>query len=357
MQVKAGKTGWSVTAPGFRFDIAIEADLLEELVRVYGYNNIPRSQPAYRIQMQAQPESQQSLSVVRQTLVDRGYFEAITYSFVDPGYQQILDPEAEPVALANPISSEMSVMRTTLWPGLVQALRHNLNRQQTRVRLFETGLCFHKQNSALPEQSPRIAAVICGELQPQQWGEPAREIDFFDIKADVEALLARQAGEVSFAAAEHPALHPGQCARVAVAGQAIGWLGALHPSVQQALDIDLTVYVFELELESVLAVALPAFRPLSRFPEVRRDLALVVAQETRVGDLVAAIRASASALLRDVLVFDIYTGKGVESGRKSVALGLILQEFSRTLTDQEVDAEIESVVATLKHNFAATLRG
>jgi phenylalanyl-tRNA synthetase beta chain len=142
-----------------------------------------------------------------------------------------------------------------------------------------------------------------------------------------------------------------------VAGQAIGWLGALHPSVQQALDIDLTVYVFELELESVLAVALPAFRPLSRFPEVRRDLALVVAQETRVGDLVAAIRASASALLRDVLVFDIYTGKGVESGRKSVALGLILQEFSRTLTDQEVDAEIESVVATLKHNFAATLRG
>jgi phenylalanyl-tRNA synthetase beta chain len=357
MQVQTSEAGWSVIAPSFRFDIAIEADLLEELVRIYGYNNIPRSQPAYRMHMQAQPEGQQALSVVRQTLVDRGYFEAITYSFVDPKFQQVLDPEAEPVVLANPISSEMSVMRTTLWPGLVQALRHNLNRQQSRVRLFETGLCFHKQNGPLPEQKPRIAAVICGEQQHQQWGESARQVDFFDLKADVEALLAQQVDEVSFVADTHPALHPGQSARILVAGEAIGWLGALHPSAQQALDIDLPVYLFELELDSVLQVALPVFRPLSRFPEVRRDLALVVAQETRVGDLVAAIRASASALLRDVLVFDIYTGKGVESGRKSVALGLILQEFSRTLTDQEVDAEIESVVATLKHNFAATLRG
>ncbi len=185
-----------MTAPSFRFDIAIEADLLEELVRIYGYNNIPRTQPAYRMQMQAQPESQQSMSVVRQMLVDRGYFEAITYSFVDPKFQQVLDPEAEPVALANPISSEMSVMRTTLWPGLVQALRHNLNRQQTRVRLFETGLCFHKQNSPLPEQKPRIAAVICGEHLHQQWGESPRQVDFFDLKADVEALLAQQADEV-----------------------------------------------------------------------------------------------------------------------------------------------------------------
>jgi len=356
MQVKADKNGWSVIAPSFRFDIAIEADLLEELVRVYGYNNIPRSHLAYRMQMQAQPERQQSLAMVRQTLVDRGYFEAITYSFVDPGFQKILDPEAEPVALANPISSEMSVMRTTLWPGLVQAMRHNLNRQQNRVRLFESGLCFHGQQGPLPEQKPRIAGVICGELQPQQWGEPARMIDFFDIKSDVEALLAKQAGEVSFVAKSHPALHPGQCASVLLAGQAIGWLGALHPTAQRALDIDQAVYVFELELESVLSVSLPAFHALSRFPEVRRDLAVVVAEETRVGDLVAAIRVSASSLLKEVLVFDIYTGKGVESGRKSVALGLILQDFSRTLTDHEVEAEIETVVATLKQKFAATLR-
>jgi phenylalanyl-tRNA synthetase beta chain len=356
MQVQISKTGWSVTAPSFRFDIAIEADLLEELVRIYGYNNIPRTQPTYRMQMQAQPEGRQAISVVRQMLVDRGYFEAITYSFVDPKFQQVLDPEAEPVALANPISSEMSVMRTTLWPGLVQALRHNLNRQQTRVRLFESGLCFHKQDSPLPEQKPRIAAVICGEQQHQQWGESPRQVDFFDLKADVEALLAKQADEVSFVADTHPALHPGQSARILVTGEAVGWLGALHPSAQQALDIDQPVYLFELELESALSTGLPRFQPLSRFPEVRRDLALVVGEEVHVGDLVAAIRGSASALLRDVRVFDIYSGKGVEPGRKSVALGLILQEFSRTLTDQEVETEIETVVATLKQNFAATLR-
>ena len=357
MQVTADKTGWSVTAPSFRFDITIEADLLEELVRVYGYNNIPRSQPMYRAEMLPQPESRLAQSIVRQAMVERGYFEAITYSFVDPRYQQVLDPDADPVALANPISSEMSVMRTSLWPGLVQALQHNLNRQQSRVRLFETGLCFHKQNSGtLPEQKARIAGVMCGELQHQQWAEPARRVDFFDLKADVEMLLAKQAGEVSFTPAAHPALHPGQCARVSISGQAIGWLGALHPSAQQALDIDLPVYAFELELDSVLTVRLPAFRPLSRFPEVRRDLALVVDQEARAGDLVAAIRGTASGLLRDVHVFDIYTGKGVDSGRKSVALGLILQDFSRTLTDLEVEAEIDAVVATLKHNFAATLR-
>lgn len=356
MQVKADKTGWTVTPPSFRFDISIEADLLEELVRIYGYNNIPRSQPLYRSQMQAQPEGRLAQAAVKQLLVDRGYFEAITYSFVEPKFQQVLDPEAEAVALANPISSEMSVMRTTLWPGLLQALRHNLNRQHSRVRLFETGLCFLKGDDTLPEQTPRIGGVICGELQPEQWGEPARKVDFFDLKADLEALLAKQPGELSFAAAEHPALHPGQSAQVLVAGQVIGWLGALHPSAQKALDIEATVYLFELDLNSVLNANLPSFQPLSRFPEVRRDLALVVADEVQVGDLLATIRAQASSLLRDVQVFDIYTGKGVESGRKSVALGLILQEFSRTLTDQEVETELASLVAILKQNFAATLR-
>ncbi len=356
MQVTTDKTGWSVTPPSFRFDINIEADLLEELVRIYGYNNIPRTQPLYRSRMQAQPEDRLAQSALKQILVDRGYFEAITYSFVEPKFQQVLDTAIEAVALANPISSEMSVMRTTLWPGLLQALRHNLNRQHGRVRLFETGLCFMKGNDKLPEQMPRIAGVICGELQAEQWGEPVRKVDFFDLKADVEALLVRLPGEIKFVVAEHPALHPGQSAQILVAGEAIGWLGALHPSAQKVLDIEQTAYLFELDLNSVLNAALPRFQPLSRFPEVRRDLALVVADEVQVGDLLATLRAQASGLLKEVQVFDIYTGKGIESGRKSVALGLILQEFSRTLTDQEVEAELASLVATLKQNFAATLR-
>ena len=356
MQVKACDDGWQVKPPSFRFDISIEADLLEELIRVHGYNNIPRTRPAYHSRMLPVPERTQGLETVRKTLVDRGYFEAITYSFVDPKAQRVLDPESASVALANPISSEMSVMRTTLWTGLLQAVRHNLNRQQPRVRLFETGLCFHPQAQSLPDQKPRIAGVICGELQAQQWAEPARVVDFYDIKADVEALLVSHAGEIEFMSATHSALHPGQSARIMANGEPIGWVGALHPLAQKALDIDPAVFVFELELTAVINTGLPAFQPLSRFPEVRRDLALVVEQQVPVGALVAALRGAASGLLRDVQVFDIYSGKGVEQGRKSVAFGLILQDFSRTLTDQEVEAEIDNLVATLKQNFAATLR-
>jgi phenylalanyl-tRNA synthetase beta chain len=356
MQVKTCSDGWQVKPPSFRFDISIEADLLEELVRVHGYNNIPRTRPAYHSRMLAVTERIQGMPAVRKTLVDRGYFEAITYSFVDPESQRVLDPEAVPAVLTNPISSDMSVMRTTLWTGLLQAVRHNLNRQQSRVRLFESGLCFHPQSQGLPEQTARIAGVICGELQLQQWAEASRVVDFYDIKADVEALLAGHAGEIDFKPAVHPALHPGQSAQISVDGKVIGWAGALHPSVQKSLDIDPAVFVFELELEAVMRADLPAFQPLSRYPEVRRDLALVVEQQVAVGDLVAALRGAASGLLRDVQVFDIYSGKGVEQGRKSVAFGLILQDFSRTLTDHEVEAEIDNLVATLKQNFAATLR-
>lgn len=363
MEVKVYPDGWLVKAPSFRFDIAIEADLLEEVVRIFGYNNIPRTSPSYHAVIQAQPEAQNSLNELKNCLVNRGYFEAISYSFVDPKWQKILDPEAKTIALANPLSSEMSVMRTTMWVGLLSALKHNVNRQQNRVRLFETGLCFRPQGSDSETinvdeivQEPVFAGVICGDIHHEQWAEQPQKVDFFDIKADVEALLAYSAADIVFEAAEHPALHPGQSACIKQNDEIVGWLGALHPQIQKALDIDPRVYVFEIKQSAIARNRIPAFAPLSCFPEVRRDLAILVDEKIPVADILSAINETASDLVKETQLFDIYQGKGVDEGTKSVAFGLILQEFSRTLTDTDVDAEIDNIVSTLNQQFAATLR-
>ena len=355
MKVKSNADGWNVQAPSFRFDIAIEADLMEELVRIYGYNNIPRTQASHSGGMQAQTETRNPLLKLKQALVNRGYYEAVTYSFVDPEWQKILDPEAETIALTNPISSEMSVMRTTIWPGLVQAIRYNINRQHSRVRLFETGLCFNPDADGI-EQVDRISGAICGAMNDLQWSEKERDVDFFDLKNDVEALLAHTGKTAVFEAAEHPALHPGQSAKISLDGKTIGWIGALHPQVTKALEIDKTVFVFELTLSHVLDTIIPTFEPLSKFPEVRRDLAIVVDENIDIQAIEDCVREAASNLLEQFLIFDVYTGKGVDNGRKSVAFGLILQEFSRTLTDLDVDNEIDNIVASLKLKFTATLR-
>jgi phenylalanyl-tRNA synthetase beta chain len=354
MEVKSFKDHWMVKPPSFRFDIEIEADLLEELVRVHGYNNIPRTQPKYHAAMRELSESRQPLTQLRKSLVDRGYFEAITYSFVDPVWQAVLDPGNVAVKLANPLSSEMSVMRTTIWPGLLQAVRYNLNRQQDRVRLFETGQVFLQDEVQL-QQVDRIAGAICGLINDEQWAENSRKVDFYDLKADVESLLGTGA-DIEYRAEAHPALHPGQSAAVYKNSEAIGWLGALHPQVVSELDLNNTVYIFELDLDAVRQSQLPAFRPLSKFPEVRRDLAILINENTSAQSIEDCIRGSTSKILQEVQIFDIYTGKGVDKGLKSVAFGLILQDFSRTLTDQDIDSEIESVVDALKQNFAATLR-
>jgi len=360
MQVKVYSDGWLVKSPGFRFDIEIEADLLEEIVRVYGYNNIPRTRPSYHAVIQPQPEAKNSLSTLKKCLVNRGYFEAITYSFIDPKWQQILDPQKPTIALANPLSSEMSVMRTSILPGLISALKHNVNRQQNRVRLFETGLCFipGKEGSGVDsiKQEPMFAGVICGDIHHEQWSEQSRKVDFFDIKADVEALLAFSDDVAVFQAEPHPALHPGQSAAIKQKDEIVGWLGALHPEVQKALDIEQRIYVFELKQSAVASNTIPAFKPLSRYPEVRRDLAILLDEAIPVAEILSAIKSTSSELVKEIQLFDIYQGKGVAEGRKSVAFGLILQEFSRTLTDKEVDAEIEKIVSTLNHQFAATLR-
>jgi phenylalanyl-tRNA synthetase beta chain len=268
--------------------------------------------------------------------------------------------------LANPLSSEMSVMRTTMWTGLLSALKYNVNRQQNRVRLFETGLCFKLRPETVGQsekagvdaitQDSMFAGVICGDIHHQQWSEKSRKADFFDIKSDVEVLLSFSANESTFAAAEHPALHPGQSACIKQNGKIVGWLGALHPEVQKALDIEQRVYVFELKQSAIENNSIPVFSTLSRFPEVRRDLAILVDEDIPVADILSVINAESSDLVKETQLFDIYQGKGVEEGRKSVAFGLILQEFSRTLTDQEVESEIQSIVSTLNQQFAATLR-
>ena len=354
MEVKSFKDHWMVKPPSFRFDIEIEADLLEELVRIHGYNNVPRTQPHYHAAMREMSESRQPLTQLRKSLVERGYFEAITYSFVDPAWQAALDPGKEAVKLANPLSSEMSVMRTSIWQGLLQAVRYNLNRQQNRVRLFETGQVFLQGEAGL-QQVDRIAGAISGLVKDEQWAENSREVDFYDLKADVESLLGTGA-EIEYRAQAHPALHPGQSAAVFKNGEAIGWLGALHPHAMSELDLGNTVYIFELDLDAVRQLHLPAFRPLSKFPEVRRDLAILINEDVSAQSIEDCIRDSTSKILQEVRLFDIYTGKGVDKGLKSVAFGLILQDFSRTLTDQDIDSEIESVVDALKQNFAATLR-
>ncbi|MCW8933962.1 MAG: phenylalanine--tRNA ligase subunit beta [Gammaproteobacteria bacterium] len=356
MQLKKQSGGWLVTAPSFRFDIAIEADLIEEIIRIHGYNNIPRKLPTYQPTMKPLVEAEIGLQRIKDILVERGYHEAISYSFVDPKWQAAIDPDIEPVKLANPISADLSVMRTSIWPGLLKAVSHNLNRQQPRVRLFETGLTFVKQDGELV-QNAKVSGAITGSIFAEQWSTEDRKVDFFDAKSDLEAILsAGGLNDVYFEKAQHSALHPGQSAKIFKKNQAIGWIGALHPNTQKKLDIDPPVYVFEVDQKLLLEGAVPVFKPLSKFPEVRRDLAVLVKQEITVEELVKSIKSVTSEIFQEILLFDVYTGVNIEDGLKSVALGLILQGFSSTLTDEDVEKEINKIVTVLNDRYGATLR-
>ncbi len=357
LMVEENEAGWSVTAPSFRFDIAIEEDLIEEVARIVGYSNLPSVRPQGRLEMAPRSESRLPLSRLRRTLVARGYQEAITYSFVEPGVQAALQPAEEGIALANPISSELSQMRTSLWAGLIPVLQHNLNRQQERVRLFETGLRFLRRDGETVQQ-PMIAGLIYGELLAEQWGEKGRKLDFFDLKGDVEALLAL-GGDIKrfeFVPSQHPALHPGQAAEILLDGLSVGRLGALHPRLQKRFDLAANAYLFEIELDAIRGASLPKFSELSKFPAIRRDIAVIVDQQVSAADLEKAVYGAAPEELRNLKLFDVYVGKGIDSGRKSVAMGLTLQAQSRTLTDSDVDHTIEKVLAALKSELGASLR-
>ncbi|MBD3670380.1 MAG: phenylalanine--tRNA ligase subunit beta [Gammaproteobacteria bacterium] len=355
MQVEAEGENWQVVAPSYRFDIAIEVDLIEELARIHGYDNLPSHPPTGSLSMRPRTERHLPLTRLRQLLVARDYQEVITYSFVDPELQAILEPGVKGVSLSNPISSEMSVMRTSLLPGLVATVRHNLNRQQSRVRIFESGLKFIGSVNDMIQEGV-LGGALCGGRYPEQWGVEAARVDYFDIKGDVEALLATHGGEVEFRPMNHPAMHPGQSAEVVLDGKAVGYLGALHPAVLQKLDLDQAVFVFELDLASLQQARIPAFQPLSKFPAIRRDLAIVVEQNVSAREVEESIRKDASEILTDLTLFDVYVGKGIDSGRKSLALGLTLQDNSRTLTDEEVEDFIAKIVSGLETRIGATLR-
>lgn len=352
-----GAGQWRIEVPSHRFDISLEVDLIEELARLYGYNRLPVRYPQARLAPQAKAEAEGDLPALRRLLVARGYQEAITYSFIDPKLFELFNPGVEPLLLANPISADMAAMRSSLWPGLVKALQHNLNRQQDRVRMFESGLRFVGQLEGLKQQ-PMLAGVVCGSRLPEGWAQGRDGVDFFDVKADVEAVLgfAGALDAFTFVPGKHPALHPGQTARIERDGREVGFLGAIHPELAKNLGLDRSVYVFELVLSEVAQGRLPKFHELSRFPEVRRDLALLADRDVAASAVLDVIRENAGEWLTDLRLFDVYQGKGIDPHRKSLAVGLTWQHPSRTLNDDEVNSTTQNILTSLEQRLNATLR-
>ncbi|MDP2795376.1 MAG: phenylalanine--tRNA ligase subunit beta [Sulfurisoma sp.] len=349
---------FTVTPPSHRFDIAIEEDLIEELARLHGYDNIPAPAPRARMAMLPQTETRRSPRDVRGLLADLGYHEVVNFSFVEAGWESDFCDNAMPIALANPIASQMGVMRSSLIGGLVGNFVANRSRQTERVRVFEIGRCFLDDAAGGPvpgfSQPLRVAGLCSDTALPEQWGVAARAVDFFDVKADVEALLAPAA--LRFDKVQHPALHPGRAATVMLDGRAIGVVGELHPRWAQKYELGAAPVVFEVELEALLARSLPAYREISRFPAVTRDIALVVGQEQPVQPLLDVMLCKAAAIVRGIELFDVYHGKGLAEGKKSLAFRIVMQENQRTLSDGEVEAAVTELVATAQSAFGAELR-
>jgi phenylalanyl-tRNA synthetase beta chain len=350
--------GWNVVAPSARFDVAIEADLLEEIGRIYGYDNIPENLTAAHVTLTSKPETDFNLDRAKELLVSRGYQEVITYSFISPEMTDLISPKMPRIELANPISADMSLMRSSLWPGLLSTLQYNLARQQDRVRLFESGLRFTKSDAGI-QQKPMLSGLINGILHPEQWAETSHKVDFYDVKGDVENILTLTGSseDFSFTQVEDAALHPGQAAAILYRGKEIGRLGLLHPAVQNKLDLPGSVYLFELQLDGLAQMGkLPAFQPLSKFPAIRRDLALLLDKNLSFSAVEACARRAAPEIVRDIRVFDVYTGENIDSNVKSLALSLILQDSSHTLTDKEVESATQVILDTLESELSASLR-
>ena len=360
LSVVAVTDGWQVTAPSWRFDIAIEEDLIEEVARIYGYNNIPNLPPVAHLCMNEQLERDLPLKRVRNLLVDRGYQEAITYSFVEPKAMSLLFPECDPLILPYPISAEMSAMRVSLWPGLIDAVVYNQNRQQGRVRLFECGLRFIKDATAENgiRQEALISGVISGSVADEHWSIPSRGVDFFDMKGDLEALLelTGQQDSFTFKRAEHSALHPGQSAQIIRDDRVIGWIGVIHPNLEKKLGLKSKVVLFELEQNPLLKARIPAAGEISRFPANRRDLALVVDEHVAAADVLSVVKKIGGNQLVGINLFDIYQGQGIPEGKKSLAISLVLQDNARTLEEKEISETISVVVEGLRNEFNASLR-
>ncbi|MBV1913826.1 MAG: phenylalanine--tRNA ligase subunit beta [Pseudomonadales bacterium] len=357
MPIEQIGSDWKVTPPPHRFDIEIEADLIEEVARLYGYNLMPTRTSLIRLDFRPDTEAVMSADLLKECLVHRGYQEVITYSFVEPKLQNKIYPDRIAKPLLNPMSQDMSVMRTGLWSGLLNTLTHNVKRRQLQMRLFETGLQFVEVDGEL-EQKSVMAGLVYGNGLAEGWSNPENKLDFFDLKGDVESLLEMGAHvqNYSFAAAQYPSLHPGQTAKILFEGKPVGILGALHPELQGQLDLADPVFLFEIELDFVCQRKVIEFVELSKFPGSRRDLSLSVPSELSVGELLAGIRASVDETFQDVVVFDLYEGEGVEAGRKSIALGLTFQHHSRTLNEDEVNQSIERIVTYLSNELNVVLR-
>ena len=359
---QAGTTaeGWRVRKPPHRFDIRIEADLIEEVARLRGFDRIPEIHAVVQQIPGAAAEGRVPNERILTAMADRGYREIISYAFVDPLLQQQLFPDATSLKLANPLSADLSEMRWSLWPGLLNACRENLRRQQTRVRLLEIGNKFVTKNGQATDlqEIEALAGIATGTRWPQQWGSQSEPVDFYDIKADVQGALALtgDGSSVRFEADSWSALRPGRTARIYRGSDAIGWVGELHPQVAKALNLPASVFLFELEIKSAFKANIPQFNKISKFPSVRRDLAIVVDEGVPLAVLQENVTVSASGLLSELRVFDVYRGPSIESGRKSIALGLILQDSSRTLTDVDADAVVTAVAARLRDVLSATIR-
>jgi phenylalanyl-tRNA synthetase beta chain len=346
---------WTIRAPSHRFDIAREADLVEEICRIYGYNNIPSRQPLTRLSLAEVPISTSPVSALKQQLVDLGYQEAITYSFVDPKLQDLLAPNVAAIALANPMSADQSVMRVNLLPGLISALGANVARQQDRVSLFEHGLSFMPGEQLVQEE--RVGLLRWGRRAEEIWNQSDERVDFFDLKGDIERLLLfAGVTDAVFAPAADPLLHPGQSACVSVDGELVGSFGRLHPELEARLDIASDIYVGEFKAAALLRRNKRTHREISRYPSVRRDLSLLVAAETPANRLFEVVREAIGDVLVDFTLFDVYQGKGIDSTEKSVGLGLTLQHPSATLTDEEIGHYVDNALAALTAAVGARLR-
>lgn len=341
-----------VTPPSWRFDLEIEVDFIEEIARMHGYDSIPAPQPRAGLAMLPQPESRVALTEMKQRLVGCDYQEVVTFSFVDESWETGLMGNSKPVRLANPIASNLSVMRSGLWGSLLDTLQTNLKRQQDRVRVFELGRCFAESADGFV-QDLRLAGLAYGWVVPEQWGESKRAVDFYDVKADIEALVG---GSVEFVAATHPALHPGQTARIMKQGVELGWLGVLHPQWRQAYDLPQQAVLFELDVAALAQGALPAYHEISRLPQVRRDIAVVVDRAAAVQTMLNAMRRAAPGYVTEVMVFDIYRGKGIDFDKKSVAFRVLMQDTQKTLTDEETEQAVQALTQILRDDFAAELR-
>ncbi|MDG4812220.1 phenylalanine--tRNA ligase subunit beta [Hydrogenovibrio sp. 3SP14C1] len=355
--IEKNASGWALTAPTYRFDMEIEADLIEEVGRVFGYNNLPETEVQAPMRLPTLPESEQELYLVRKALVNRGFHEVITYSFVEEKLQQKMVPEIPHICLQNPISDDMKAMRTTLFPGLLQTISYNQKRQQSRIRIFESGLVFTRHNEQT-QQTPMIGGAIVGDLNPANWSGENRPVDFYDLKGDVETLLAMShvQDKVRFEACEFTIFHPGQSAALVLNGKTVGLMGQLHPGLVKSAGVSGKVYLFQMDLATIMETKVPAAQPISKFPEVQRDLAFVVDATLPVQALLDAINNVQSDILNVVEVFDIYQGEGIDEAQKSIALTLKIQHQDRTLQDEEVDQLVDQVILNAKERVKAELR-